>query len=168
MWKNYTKNCVKTTHESMYSKKEIKTKQTHMFEKWFPLKLLLLCDLNWIFWQKKISNCISFMNISTIWKKLLKPSPSSQWSLVRSFVWDFIWISFVWLASLREQSQTKLMQKKSCIKLRTRLHWLERLGFRLAIRCLLIFLVPEKKLNSKNVRLVCKYILFTKKENQKW
>ena len=49
-----------------------KTKQTHMFEKWFPLKLLLLCDLNWIFWQKKMTNCISFINISTIWKKLIR------------------------------------------------------------------------------------------------
>ena len=53
----------------MYSK--IKTKQTHMFEKWFLLKLLLLCDLNWIFWQKKISNCVKFMNIATILKKWL-------------------------------------------------------------------------------------------------
>ena len=42
---------------------------------------------------------------------------------------DFLCISFVWLTSLWKQSHTKLMQKKSCMKLCTRLHWLERLGF---------------------------------------
>ena len=56
----------------------------------------------------------------------LKPSLSSQWSLIRSFVWDFFCISFVWLSSKREVSQTK-----SCMKLHTRLHWLERLGLSL-------------------------------------
>ena len=64
----------------------------------------------------------------------LKPSLSSQWSLVRSFVRDFVCISFVWLTSLWEQSHTKLMQKKSRMKLRTRLHWLERLGLTLKIQ----------------------------------
>ena len=59
----------------------------------------------------------------------VKPSPSSQWSLIRSFVQDLFCISFVWLTSLWEHSHTKLMQKKSHAKLRTRLHWLERLGF---------------------------------------
>ena len=59
----------------------------------------------------------------------LKPSPSSQWSLLRSFVRDFVCISFVWLTSLRQQSHTKLMQKKSLTKLRTRLHKLERLDY---------------------------------------
>ena len=61
----------------------------------------------------------------------LKPSFSSQWSLVQNFVRDFVCISFVWLNSLWEQSHTKLMQKKYRMKLRTRLHWLERLGFTL-------------------------------------
>ena len=42
-----------------------------------------------------------------------KPSLSSQWSLVQSFVWDFVCISFVWLTSLWEQSHRKQMQKKS-------------------------------------------------------
>jgi hypothetical protein len=60
---------VKITHECIQN---FKTKQTHMFEKWFLLTLLLLCDLNWILWQKKISNCIKFMNIRTIWKKNIK------------------------------------------------------------------------------------------------
>ena len=48
----------------------------------------------------------------------LKPSLSSQWSLVR----DSVCISFVWLTSLWEQSHTKLMQKKSHTKLHTRLY----------------------------------------------
>ena len=61
----------------------------------------------------------------------LKPSLFSQWSLIRSFVRDFFCISFVWLCSQREVSQTKLMQTKSRTKLYTRLHWLEWLGFRL-------------------------------------
>ena len=52
-----------------------------------------------------------------------------QWSLIRSLIRDFICISFVWLTSLKEQSKTKLMQTKPRMKLRTRLHWLERLGF---------------------------------------
>ena len=56
----------------------------------------------------------------------LKSSLSSQWSLVRNFVRDFVCISFVRLTSLWEQSQTKLMQKK----LHTRNHWIERLGLR--------------------------------------
>ena len=59
----------------------------------------------------------------------LKPSLSGQWSCVQSFVRDFVCISFAWLTSLWEQSQTKLMQKKSRTKLHTRLHLLERLGF---------------------------------------
>ena len=54
-----------------------------------------------------------------------------------------LYFSFVWLISLREQCQTKLIQKKSSTKLHTRFHWLGRLGFRLAIRCLLIFLVQS-------------------------
>ena len=56
---------------------------------------------------------------------------SRQWSLVWGFVQDFFCISFVWLCSQREVSQTKLMQTKSRTKLYTRLHWLEWLGFRL-------------------------------------
>ena len=70
----------------------------------------------------------------TNWDKL-KPSPSSQWS----HVWDFFCISFVWLHSLREVSQTKLMQKKS----RTELHWLERLG--LSCLSMYIFWGNERK-----------------------
>ena len=58
----------------------------------------------------------------------MKFSLSSQWSLVLSFVWDFVCISFVWLTSLWEQSHTKLIQKKSHTKLRNRLQWLERLS----------------------------------------
>ena len=60
----------------------------------------------------------------------LEPSLSTQWSLVWSFIRDFFCISFVWLCSQRELSQTKLMQTMSRTKLCTRLHWLERLGFR--------------------------------------
>ena len=60
----------------------------------------------------------------------------SQWSLVQNFVRDFVQdlvrnfvcISFVWPTSLWEQSQTKLMLKKSHTKLCRRLHWLKRLG----------------------------------------
>ena len=59
----------------------------------------------------------------------LQSSLSSQWSLVQSFIQDFVHISFVWLTSLREQSHTKLMQNKSRTKLCMRLHWLKRLGF---------------------------------------
>ena len=59
----------------------------------------------------------------------LKPSLFSQWSLVRSFIWDYFCISFVWLCSQREVSQTKRMQTKSRTKLKTRLHWVERLCF---------------------------------------
>ena len=58
-----------------------------------------------------------------------KPSLSSQWRIVRSFIWEFVYISCVWLTSLWEQSHIKLMQRKSHTKLRTRFHWLERLGF---------------------------------------
>ena len=68
------------------------------------------------------------------WKTFLKPSLSSQWSLVRSFIRDLVYINFVWLTSLWEQSHTKLMQKKFCTKLRMRLHWLERLGLGLMVR----------------------------------
>ena len=50
----------------------------------------------------------------------LKPSLSIQWSLVQSFAWDSVCISFVQLTSLWEQIHTELMQKKSCMKLRTR------------------------------------------------
>ena len=54
----------------------------------------------------------------------LKPSLSSQWSLIWNFIQDFFCINFVWLCSLREMSQTKLMQMKSRLKLRTRLEGL--------------------------------------------
>ena len=60
----------------------------------------------------------------------LKPSLSSQWSPIQSFVRDFFCISFV--CSQREMSQTKLTQTKSRTKLHTRLHWLERLSFSLS------------------------------------
>ena len=84
----------------------------------------------------------------------LKPSLFSQWSLLWSFVQDFVFIRFVWLTSLWEQSQTELMQKRSRTKLRIRLHWLERLGFRyvdpdyfypLQLLCNLDYHIREKK-----------------------
>ena len=58
----------------------------------------------------------------------LKPSLSSQWSLVQSFVRVFVCISYVW-----EQSHTKRMKKKSHTKLHTGLLWLERLGLSLNV-----------------------------------
>ena len=86
---------------------------------WFTLTLKFIYF--WINWQWLVPLSI-------------KPSLSSQWSLVRSFVEDSICISFVWLTSLWEQKHTKLMQKKSCTKRRTRLHWLESLGLKLMVR----------------------------------
>ena len=65
---------------------------------------------------------------------LVKPSLSSQWSLLRTFIRDFFCISFVWLCSQREVSQTKLMQTMSPTKLRTRLPQLTR-KTRLYIEC---------------------------------
>ncbi len=67
--KTYTQICVKITHKNSQT---IKTKQTHMFEKWFLLKLLVLCDLSWSFWQKKMCKCIRFMFVSTILKMILR------------------------------------------------------------------------------------------------
>ena len=75
---------------------------------------------------------LSFLSQSRISSTLylsFKPSRPSQWSLVYSFLQDFICISFVWLISFGEQSETKLMQKKSRTRIWTRLYWLERLGF---------------------------------------
>ena len=80
------------------------------------------------------STLVSTGILIVVWPiSILKPSLSSQWSLVWSFVRDFFCISFVWLCSQREVSQTKLMQTKSRTKLCTRLHWLERLGFTQAV-----------------------------------
>ena len=47
----------------------------------------------------------------------LKPYLSGQWSIVRNFVRGFVCISFVWLTSLWELIQTKLMQMKPRTKL---------------------------------------------------
>ena len=48
-------------HISLKSKGRIwsegkKSKQTHMFEKWISLKLLLVCDLKWVFWWVIVSD----------------------------------------------------------------------------------------------------------------
>ena len=60
----------------------------------------------------------------------LKPSLSSQWSLIQSFVRDFFCISFVWLCSQREMSQTKLMQKKSLVRSFIQGSWLKLQGLK--------------------------------------
>ena len=76
------------------------------------------------------------------WLKRIKPSLSSQGSLVWSLVRDFFCICFVWLCSQREVSQTKLMQTKPRTKLRTRLHWLERLDLRFDKSFMVVLLFP--------------------------
>ena len=107
------------------------------FTKTFTLTVLThfhsQCFTIWSLFQKVFFQPKSFVhyNLFSFPKNenlISQPSLSSQWSLVRSFIWDFFCISFVWLCSQRGVSQTKLMQKKSRTKLRTRLHWLERLG----------------------------------------
>ena len=77
----------------------------------------------------------------------IKPSLSCQWSLVPSFIRDFVCIIFVWLTSLWEKSYKKLMQKKSCTNLRTKLHWLERLGFCLPWSALFQYFCNNKCFN---------------------
>ena len=60
-----------------------------------------------------------------------KLSLSSQWSLKRSSLGDFVCVSFLWLTFLWEQSKTKLMQTKPRMKLCTRFHGPERPSFNL-------------------------------------
>ena len=91
-----------------------------------------------------------------------KPSLSCQWSHVWSFIRYFFCISFVWLYSQSEVSQTKLMQMKSRTKLPTRLIWVERLGSRLILELVWTFVLgfPFRfcsfniKTNSQNVRVI--------------
>ena len=93
----------------------------------------------------------------------LKPSLSTQWSLVRSFLREFFCIRIVvWLWSQGEVSRTKLMQKKSSTKLRMRLHWLERLGWSILLVFFLLLihyqLSCQKGFASIQLLFECNYV----------
>ena len=90
-----------------------------------------------------------------------------KWSHIRSFVRDFVCITFVWVTTLWEQSETKLIQKKSHTKFCTRLHYLERLGLSLghlaAFRCTVVwpFQMVGTWLNEDMIYLQHNYEQFT-------
>ena len=108
-----------------------------------------------------IYQAYSFLEITAY---ILKPSLSSQCSLVQSLVRDFVCISFVRLTYLLVQSQTKPMETKPLMKLRKRLHQLKRPGLGLAFYVIIRALRRILSLIKKNTF----HCVFLAKEVKTW
>ena len=83
----------------------ISTSMPHLYNlnmsvKWIEKRLNLVQKTNILFVYKNYEiNYYAYFSKVDLTKK---PSLSTQWSLIRSFVRDFVCISFVWLTSLWE------------------------------------------------------------------